>query len=121
MFSFCLFFLSLLFLARRLEREVKEILDDFSSDETLKANLLKGKRVDLAEELSEIFYFVVNNKSIRFLLFRTCSTNSRKIRRIYSSIKYRKIIFSLKSFVMLIITHKLFSQYFFMSLERNVI
>ncbi len=40
-------------LARRLEREVKEILDDFSSDETLKANLLKGKRVDLAEELSK--------------------------------------------------------------------
>lgn len=39
-------------LARRLEREVKEILDDFSSDETLKASLLKGKRVDLAEELS---------------------------------------------------------------------
>ena len=39
--------------ARRLEREVKEILDDFSGDETLKATLLKGKRVDLAEELSE--------------------------------------------------------------------
>jgi len=43
------------FLARRLEREVKEILDDFSSDETLKSSLLKGKRVDLAEELSKIF------------------------------------------------------------------
>ncbi len=42
-------------LARRLEREVKEILDDFSADETLKANLLKGKRVDLAEELSNSF------------------------------------------------------------------
>lgn len=42
-------------LARRLEREVKEILDDFSADETLKANLLKGKRVDLAEELSKFF------------------------------------------------------------------
>jgi hypothetical protein len=40
-------------LARRLEREVKEILDDFSGDETLKASLLKGKRVDLAEELSK--------------------------------------------------------------------
>ncbi|UJR14178.1 hypothetical protein I4U23_001173 [Adineta vaga] len=39
---------------RRLEREVKEILDDFSSDETLKANLLKGKRVDLAEELKRV-------------------------------------------------------------------
>jgi optic atrophy protein 1 len=50
---------SLLFrLARRLEREVKEILDDFSSDETLKSNLLKGKRVELAEELSKIFLFI---------------------------------------------------------------
>jgi hypothetical protein len=48
---------SFVFLARRLEREVKEILDDFSSDETLKSNLLKGKRVDLAEELSKIFSF----------------------------------------------------------------
>jgi hypothetical protein len=46
-YSFCL--------ARRLEREVKEILDDFSADEILKANLLKGKRVDLAEELSNYF------------------------------------------------------------------
>ena len=44
-----------LYLARRLEREVKEILDDFSGDEALKANLLKGKRVDLAEELSQYF------------------------------------------------------------------
>ncbi|CAF3486281.1 unnamed protein product [Rotaria socialis] len=39
---------------RRLEREVKEILDDFSGDETLKANLLQGKRVDLAEELKRV-------------------------------------------------------------------
>ncbi|CAF4352403.1 unnamed protein product, partial [Rotaria sp. Silwood2] len=39
---------------RRLEREVKDILDDFSGDETLKANLLKGKRVDLAEELKRV-------------------------------------------------------------------
>lgn len=70
------------FLARRLEREVKEILDDFSSDETLKSNLLKGKRVDLAEELSKIFY---STKTINFFffIFRTCSTSSRKIRRIY--------------------------------------
>ena len=40
-------------LARRLEREVKEILDDFSSDESLKETLLKGKRVNIAEELSK--------------------------------------------------------------------
>lgn len=41
-------------LARRLERDVKDILDEFSGDETLKANLFKGKRVDLAEELSKL-------------------------------------------------------------------
>jgi len=39
---------------RRLEREVKEILDDLSSDETLKTNLLRGKRVELAEELKRV-------------------------------------------------------------------
>lgn len=32
---------------------MKDILDDFSSDESLKASLLKGKRVQLAEELSQ--------------------------------------------------------------------
>lgn len=44
------------FSARRLEREVKEVLDDFSADETLKSNLIKGKRVDLAEDLSKTFF-----------------------------------------------------------------
>ncbi len=57
-----------IFLARRLEREVKEILDDFSGDETLKANLLKGKRVDLAEELSKNVCFFDNIDDF-FLLF----------------------------------------------------
>jgi hypothetical protein len=65
---------------------VKEILDDFSSDETLKSTLLKGKRVDLAEELSKKKF--TSSITIISLIFRTCSTNSRKIRRIYSSIKY---------------------------------
>jgi hypothetical protein len=39
-------------LARRLEREVKDILDDFSADDSLKCQLFHGKRVDLAEDLS---------------------------------------------------------------------
>ncbi len=45
---------------------MKEILDDFSSDETLKSNLLKGKRVDLAEELSKTFYHF---KTIDYCIF----------------------------------------------------
>ena len=38
---------------RRLEREIKDILDDGAQDHNLKKQLLKGKRVELAEELSE--------------------------------------------------------------------
>lgn len=57
-------------LARRLERDVKDILDDFSSDETLKANLFKGKRVDLAEELSKVLVRRKLQKSWRIILER---------------------------------------------------
>lgn len=40
--------------ARRLDKEIKEVLDEFSDDEERKAQLLTGKRVTLAEELSKI-------------------------------------------------------------------
>ena len=42
---------------RRLEREIKDILDDYAQDQNLKKRLLNGKRVDLAEDLSKIFCF----------------------------------------------------------------
>ena len=38
--------------AQRLNREVKDILDDFNQNPEKKAQLLTGKRVNLAEELS---------------------------------------------------------------------
>jgi len=40
--------------ARRLENEVKEILDDIGQNHDLKKDLLKGRQVDLAEELKRV-------------------------------------------------------------------
>ncbi|XP_053965870.1 dynamin-like 120 kDa protein, mitochondrial isoform X4 [Anastrepha ludens] len=40
--------------ARRLDKEIKEVLDEFSDDEEKKSQLLTGKRVTLAEELIKV-------------------------------------------------------------------
>lgn len=39
--------------SRRLEKEIKETLDDFGSDQAKKEQLLTGRRVQIAEELSK--------------------------------------------------------------------
>jgi optic atrophy protein 1 len=40
--------------SKRLEMEIKDTLDDFSSDEEKKETLLTGRRVTLAEEIRKV-------------------------------------------------------------------
>lgn len=64
---------------RRLEREVKEILDDWSQDQDIKKTYLVGRRVELAEELSRL-----HTLKQRFnLVFRTSSLHPRETGRIH--------------------------------------
>lgn len=49
-FNIDIFFL---ILVRRLHREIKEVLDDYSQSHDMKCKLLTGRRVTLVEELSE--------------------------------------------------------------------
>lgn len=96
---------------RRLEREIKDILEDYAQDQSFKKQLLKGKRVDLAEELSNYIYdfipSVLFTKREKFpFASRTSSTNSREARRVHSSVEQREVMIYLLD---------LFSFFFFLS------
>lgn len=47
--------------ARRLEREIKDVLEDYSQDNKIKKELLTGRRVKLAEELSMYHNIFITN------------------------------------------------------------
>lgn len=66
--------------ARRLDKEIKEVLDEYGEDDEKKQQLLTGKRVTLAEELSMLnpIKLIISNPSDH-LLFVFFSVRVRHI------------------------------------------
>ena len=57
--------------ARRLEREIKEVLEDYSQDPEKKQKLLTGRRVLLAEDLSKFAHLKLFFSNSEFNIFFT--------------------------------------------------
>ncbi|KAK2551203.1 Dynamin-like 120 kDa protein [Acropora cervicornis] len=49
-----MFFFFFVVTARRLEKEVKQVLEEISHDQVAKERLIRGRQVDLAEELKRV-------------------------------------------------------------------
>lgn len=76
--------------ARRLDKEIKEVLDELGDDEEKKTQLLTGKRVQLAEELRKFWIHIsIVAAPIIFTLYpfhfycSSSETNPRETRRIH--------------------------------------
>ncbi len=65
------------FIARRFEKEIKEVLEVYSQDRDKKEQLLTGRRVHLAEELSKYLSMLIRLSDLAQLtafqfLFKNC-------------------------------------------------
>lgn len=78
-------------LARRFEKEIKEVLEVYSQDRDKKEQLLTGRRVQLAEELSKylstLIYLSVADSCFFLFGFFFLSLNVERVRQIQEKLE----------------------------------